>query len=367
MWEPCTSRTFARALTPAPDASTSSTHGPPALTSARAWMVVRAPLDGVLDGDLPDAVDLPDLDRARAGADFGAAIGGVARGEHDEAGVIDETVGIFKAPGVAVGDQRLARPRRGSRSTERVGGSRLRPPIWSYRNSPSRSSQAGRNPCMVRQNETKRPDDVGRDLPEDFALDQRLADQPELVIFEIAQAAMHELGRPGRRPARQVIHFTQENRIAPARRIARDAAAIDAASDDGEVENSVQRDASPALASSLSAISLSVGVTIKSESNEKQRLDFRRSMLKQSALGHSRRSGSSSPETETKRVHRLISGPSSWQRTAAHDVDADGDRGDRQSNPLWSATRQDWNRHGRQSSPGDSAANAAPARGTKDS
>jgi len=50
---------------------------------------------------------------------------------------------------------------------------------------------------MVRQYETQRADDVGRDLPEDFALDQRLADQPELVIFEIAQSAMHQLGRPG--------------------------------------------------------------------------------------------------------------------------------------------------------------------------
>jgi len=82
---------------------------------------------------------------------------------------------------------------------------------------------------------------VGRDLPEDFALDQRLADQPEFVVFEIAQAAMHQLGRPGRRPAGQVIHFTKKNRVAPARRIARDAAAVDTASDDGEIENPVQR------------------------------------------------------------------------------------------------------------------------------
>jgi hypothetical protein len=52
---------------------------------------------------------------------------------------------------------------------------------------------------------------------------------------------MHELRRPRRRSARQIIHFTQENRIAPARRIARDAAAIDAAPNDREVENSVQR------------------------------------------------------------------------------------------------------------------------------
>jgi len=52
---------------------------------------------------------------------------------------------------------------------------------------------------------------------------------------------MHQLGRPGRRPARQIIHFTQENRVAPARRIARDAAAVDTASNDGEIENPVQR------------------------------------------------------------------------------------------------------------------------------
>jgi hypothetical protein len=52
---------------------------------------------------------------------------------------------------------------------------------------------------------------------------------------------MHEFGRPGRRPARQIVHFTQENRVAPARRIARDAAAIDAAPNDCEVENPVQK------------------------------------------------------------------------------------------------------------------------------
>src|SRR5690349_11427587 len=93
---------------------------------------------------------------------------------------------------------------------------------------------------MMRQYESERSDDVGRDLPEDFALDQRLADQTKLVIFEVAQPAMHELGRPGRRPTRQVIQFTEKNGVTPARRIARDAAAIDAASNNGEVENPLQ-------------------------------------------------------------------------------------------------------------------------------
>src|SRR5205085_4143159 len=70
---------------------------------------------------------------------------------------------------------------------------------------------------------------------------QCLADQTELVIFEIAQAAVHQLGRPGRRPARQVIHFTKENRITTTDRVARDAAAIHAASDNGEVVYPIQR------------------------------------------------------------------------------------------------------------------------------
>ena len=94
---------------------------------------------------------------------------------------------------------------------------------------------------MVRQHESQGADDVRGDLPEDFALDQGLADQPELVIFEIAQAAMHELRRPGRRSTGQIVHLTEENRIPPADRIARDATAVDAAPNDCEVENPIQR------------------------------------------------------------------------------------------------------------------------------
>src|SRR5215510_7453920 len=104
------------------------------------------------------------------------------------------------------------------------------------------AQQPGRTKSgVVRQNETQGADDVGRDLTEDFALDQGLADQAKLVVFEIAQAAMHELGRPGRRPARQVVHFTEKNRVSPARRIARDAATIHSASNNGEVVDPIQR------------------------------------------------------------------------------------------------------------------------------
>jgi hypothetical protein len=52
---------------------------------------------------------------------------------------------------------------------------------------------------------------------------------------------MHELGRPRRGPARQIIHFTKENRISAPNRIARDAATVDTAPNDREVENPIQQ------------------------------------------------------------------------------------------------------------------------------
>src|ERR1700758_1653697 len=123
---------------------------------------------------------------------------------------------------------------------------------------------------MVRQHEPKWSDDMRRDLPEDFALDQRLAHQAKLVIFEIAQAAMHKLGRPGRRPARQIIHFTEENGVSTARRIARDAAAIDTPSNDREVENPIQRTL-PRRIAFTSAISLSILIRSQPKAKAKRK------------------------------------------------------------------------------------------------
>ena len=85
----------------------------------------------------------------------------------------------------------------------------------------------------VRQHEAHRPDDVRRRAQQHLALDQRLAHQPELVIFEIAQAAMDQLAAARRgalardRPSRTAA--TDE--AAPGR-VARDAGAVDAAADD---------------------------------------------------------------------------------------------------------------------------------------
>src|SRR5690606_26476301 len=52
----------------------------------------------------------------------------------------------------------------------------------------------------------------------------------------IAQAAMDQLGRGARGPARQIILLEQDNAQTPPRRVSADPAAVDAAADDRQIE-----------------------------------------------------------------------------------------------------------------------------------
>ena len=88
----------------------------------------------------------------------------------------------------------------------------------------------------VRQDKAHRPDDVRSGLHQDFTLDQSRADQPELIIFEIAQAAVNELAGARRRPLRKIVLLDQQDRKSAPGRVAGDTRAIDAAADDGEVK-----------------------------------------------------------------------------------------------------------------------------------
>ena len=68
-----------------------------------------------------------------------------------------------------------------------------------------------------------------------FALRQRMAHKGKLEKLQIAQSAVKQLGRGrGCGPA-QIAHLGQTDRQAPPRRIARDAAAVDAAADDEKI------------------------------------------------------------------------------------------------------------------------------------
>ena len=93
----------------------------------------------------------------------------------------------------------------------------------------------GPQALVVRQHEAQRPDDVRRGIQQHLALDQRLAHQAELIMLEIAQAAVDELGRGLDVPEARSPCSARKHLQAAPRCIARDAAAIDAAADDEEV------------------------------------------------------------------------------------------------------------------------------------
>jgi hypothetical protein len=55
--------------------------------------------------------------------------------------------------------------------------------------------QPGRPKALVmREDESQGLDDVRRGAEQDFALQQRFAHEPKLIIFQIAQTAVNELG-----------------------------------------------------------------------------------------------------------------------------------------------------------------------------
>ncbi len=87
----------------------------------------------------------------------------------------------------------------------------------------------------MRQHELHGIDDVWRGLHQPLALAQRLRHQLEFIIFQIAQAAMDQLGRGRGGVARQVVAFDQQHFQPQQRRLARNRRAVDAAADDEQV------------------------------------------------------------------------------------------------------------------------------------
>ena len=94
---------------------------------------------------------------------------------------------------------------------------------------------------LVRQHEAQREGQVRRLGQQHLALHQRLAHQPEFVMFEIAQAAVNQLGRGRGGGAGEIVHFAEPDRERPARRVAGNARAIDPAADHEQVERGVHR------------------------------------------------------------------------------------------------------------------------------
>ena len=88
----------------------------------------------------------------------------------------------------------------------------------------------------IGQHETHRPADMGHGAQQRLAFVQRLADQPEFEIFEIAQPAMKQLGRGRRGSLRQIALLGQHHRQPAPGGVAGNAAPVHPAADDEQID-----------------------------------------------------------------------------------------------------------------------------------
>ena len=92
------------------------------------------------------------------------------------------------------------------------------------------------HPCrtqvrFVRHDKPQRPENVRRRRQQHFAFSKRLSYQAELVVLQVAQATMDELGAGRRRMRRQVVLFAQHHLQPTTGSITRDTGTVDAATD----------------------------------------------------------------------------------------------------------------------------------------
>ncbi len=235
MWLPLTSRSLRCFGIFATSPRKLAAHGPVALTSARA-SIVRSVAAFAAKMREPDVGAALDARAARARRDLRATRGGILRDQHDEARVVGPGVGIDEA----LLELRLQRRARGvraevdaTRMDQRVRAPAAEVVVEQQRGAdhPLRSQMR-----LVRQHEAQRPHDVRRRTQHDFALRERLADEREFVLLEIAQAAVDQLAARTRRVRREVVLLAQQHRQAAPGRIARDRRAVDAAADDENID-----------------------------------------------------------------------------------------------------------------------------------
>ncbi len=191
----------------------------------------------VAEGDGPQAAVGAGGDHFGARHDDGAAVGRIARVEDDEARVVDRAVRIFEGLAVVLAERCAGGI---GPEVERAGGGQKLAAAEIVVGEQAEAQHPGRPQALVvGQNEPQRADDVRRHRHQHFALDQRLAHQAEFVMLEIAQAAVDELGGPGRGSGREVGLFGERDAVAAADHVARDAASVDAAADHQNIEGAV--------------------------------------------------------------------------------------------------------------------------------
>ena len=88
---------------------------------------------------------------------------------------------------------------------------------------------------LVRQHELQGLHEVRRLMQDHLALRQRLVDQPEFEVLEVAQSTVDQLGAPLRGGGGNVVLLDDQHPEAAAGSVAGDSRAIDAGADDDEI------------------------------------------------------------------------------------------------------------------------------------
>ncbi|MCW0423200.1 hypothetical protein NB713_001143 [Xanthomonas sacchari] len=185
---------------------------------------------GVLQLHLPHTIDAARADTAGPGEDARAALGGVHRIEHHQPRVLHPGVGIDETGAELLAQRRAHRVRaQRQASRARKGAAAAAQVVVQEQAGADHPRRAQMR--LVRQQEAERPDDVRGQPQQHLALGQGLADQGELVLLQVAQAAMDQLGAGAGGMRGQVVALAQAHRQAAAHRVAGDAHAVDAATD----------------------------------------------------------------------------------------------------------------------------------------
>ena len=116
-----------------------------------------------------------------------------------------------------------------------------RPPVRSYIQSavPEHAGETTVDHAAVGEHgyeERQHAHEVRRVLERALAFVERLVDQPELALLEVAEPAVHQLRALGAGAGREVVALDQRGAQPPAGRVERDPGAGDAATDDQDVE-----------------------------------------------------------------------------------------------------------------------------------
>ncbi|MNO76254.1 hypothetical protein D3C76_673250 [compost metagenome] len=183
-----------------------------------------------LEMQVPEPLALPGADAAGASVDVRAVFTGAHGIQDYQTGVVHRAVGVLETA-ADLGLERAA----GAKPYAARGWQPFPPAQMVIKEQPGADQPGRAQMRAVRQDEAQRADDMRRLAQQDLTLGEGLAHQAEFAVFQIAQAAVDQLAAGGGGMAGKVVLFAKEHGQPAPGSIRRDADAIDATADHGDV------------------------------------------------------------------------------------------------------------------------------------